>query len=108
MRLLRTQMSTADLSATRGSPMPMPAALDSQMPASPAIEERVVEVVGGIDERAPESGAPAPRLDALAHRYLGHPSWWRLIALVNGVVDPLRVSARVLRIPGAATTEEPR
>jgi hypothetical protein len=109
MRFLRTQMSTADLSATRGSQMPISMALDAQMPAtSPAIEERVVEIVGGVDERAPESGAPAPRLDELAHRYLGHASWWRLIALVNGVVDPLRVSARVLRIPGADTREEPR
>jgi len=114
MRLLRTQMSTADLSATRGAPMPISMPLDPQaMPASPALEERVVEVVGGVDESAPEpgaaeSGAPAPRLDELAHRYLGHPSWWRLIAAVNGVVDPLRVSARVLRIPGAGTTEEER
>lgn len=109
MRFLRTQMSTADLSAPRSSPMPISTALDSQMPpVSPAIEERVVEVAGGIDERAPESGAPAPRLDEIAHRYLGHPSWWRLIALANGVSNPLRVSARVLRIPGAAAPEERR
>jgi hypothetical protein len=109
MRLLRTQVSTADLSAARGVPMPLATAPDTQVPAaSPPTEDRMVEVIGGVDEGAPEEGGPPPRLDALAHRYLGHPSWWRLIALVNGVVDPLRVSARVVRIPGAMTTGEPR
>jgi hypothetical protein len=103
MRFLRTQMSTADLAAARAAAMPMSAVLDSSTPpASPSAEDRVVEVVGGVDERAPGAGA-APRLDAIAQRYLGHPSWWRLIALANGVADPLRASVRVLRIPGAAT-----
>jgi hypothetical protein len=109
MRFLRTQTSTADLTATRGAAMPMTPVLDHQaVPTSPAVEERVVEVAGAVDERQPEAGGPAPRLDALALRYLGHPSWWRLIALVNGVADPLRVSARVLRIPGAPAREEGR
>jgi hypothetical protein len=106
MRFLRTQMSTVDLAATRATAMPMSAVLDSSTPpVGPAAGDRIVEVAGSVDERAPEGGA-APRLDAIAQRYLGHPSWWRLIALVNDVADPLRTSVRVLRIPGAAATRE--
>jgi hypothetical protein len=106
MRFLRTQMSTVDLSALRATAMPMSSVLDSQAtPASPAAEDRVVEVVGDVDETTPGSGT-IPRLDTIAQRYLGHPSWWRLIALANDVADPLRASVRLLRIPGAASPRQ--
>lgn len=109
MRFLRTQMSTSDLSLAPGLTMPIAPVPEPQPPPNRSGGEgRVVEVIGSVGEQAPARGGPPPRLDALAQRYLGHPSWWRLIALVNDVVDPLRVSARVLRIPGAASREQSR
>jgi hypothetical protein len=106
MRFLRTQMSTSDLSTTGGAVMPIVTTLEPQPPAvTPPAEERVVDVIGGVSEEGARAGAPPPRLDVLAGRYFGHPSWWRLIAVVNGIADPLRVSARQLRIPSASTPE---
>lgn len=103
MRFLRTQTSSSDRSGIRRSVMPLSTTLDVQSPPdTPPAEERVVDVIGGIGDETLQPGAPPGRLDVLADRYLGHPSWWRLIATVNGVVDPLRVSERQLRIPGVA------
>lgn len=107
MRFLRTETSAADLTTTPSAPMPMtPLTDDETVPLSPAAEEHVIEVPGAVDAGTAPAGGPSPRLDALAFRYMGHASWWRLIAAANRVADPLRVSARVLRIPGSATRGE--
>lgn len=51
------------------------------------------EMVGSED-------APAERLDEIAARYYGEPGLWRVIAVYNGVADPLQVPPpQVLRIP---------
>jgi hypothetical protein len=53
------------------------------------------EVTGGEDE-------PGERLDEIATRYYGEPGLWRVIAVYNGIADPLQVPPpRVLRIPPA-------
>lgn len=54
----------------------------------------VHEVAGGGPD------APGERLDAIAERYYGNASLWRVIATFNGVGDPLHVPAgTLLRIP---------
>jgi hypothetical protein len=54
------------------------------------------EVVGGEDE-------PGERLDEIATLYYGDPGLWRVIAIFNGVADPLRVPPpQILRIPPLA------
>jgi hypothetical protein len=47
-----------------------------------------------------ETEGTSERLDVLAFRYYGDPSLWRLIALFNGIDDPLHlVPGLLLRIP---------
>jgi len=54
------------------------------------------EVTGGEDE-------PGERLDEIATRYYGDPALWRVIAVFNGIADPLQVPPpRILRIPPAS------
>lgn len=63
------------------------------------------EILGaGLGETGEEgesgSEGTSERLDVLAFRYYGDPSLWRLIALFNGIDDPLRLAAGLLlRIP---------
>jgi hypothetical protein len=53
------------------------------------------EVTGGDDQ-------PGERLDEIATRYYGEPGLWRVIAVYNGIADPLQVPPpRILRIPPA-------
>jgi hypothetical protein len=50
------------------------------------------EVKGGGEE--------GERLDELAQRYYGDPSFWRLIAAFNNIADPMRIAGgTVLRLP---------
>jgi hypothetical protein len=90
-----------------------PAALAAARPAAPGAadltsENLAVHELAG--EGAAEAGAPPPaveRLDQLAARWYRNPAYWRLVALVNDIADPLRVEAgRVLRIPALAPAEE--
>ena len=54
------------------------------------------EVTGGEDE-------PGERLDEIATRYYGEPGLWRVIAVYNGIADPLQIPPpRILRIPPAS------
>lgn len=64
--------------------------------------------VGGLVHSAIGSGAEADepsggeRLDEIAQRYYGSASLWRLLALANDVVDPIRVEAgSLLQVPGS-------
>jgi hypothetical protein len=66
-----------------------------------ATENLATEIVGGGSERS------SFRLDDLAHRYFSSASAWRLIALFNDIVDPLRLSVgKVLRIPPSESSGE--
>ena len=54
------------------------------------------EVTGGEDE-------PVERLDEIATQYYGEPGLWRVIAVYNGIADPLQIPPpRILRIPPAS------
>lgn len=47
--------------------------------------------------------AEGDRLDTIAHRHLADAAYWRLLAMVNDIADPLRITAgQILRIPSAA------
>jgi hypothetical protein len=64
-----------------------------------AAPELAIEVTGGAGARGTSA---VTRLDDLAGRYLGHPSFWRIIAVYNRVVDPLHIEVgRMLHIPPA-------
>lgn len=79
-------------------PAPAPQAL-------PGAETQVIEVPPVPDTAetiATEETIEEPpqRLDELAHRFYGDPSMWKLVAAVNGVVDPFHVPAGfALRLP---------
>ncbi len=66
------------------------------LPEIPEDQLTFHEVTGGEDE-------PGERLDEIATRYYGEPGLWRIIAVYNGIADPLQVPPpRVLRIPPVA------
>jgi hypothetical protein len=67
---------------------------------------RTHEVVGGPTE-AGEGGVSGERLDALAHRSYGDPSYWRWLAVFNRIDDPLRVPAgQVVQVPSLEQRRE--
>jgi hypothetical protein len=89
---------------------PRPAA-QSSGEAEPLIQElpraenitpdrvRTHELIGGAS-RADEGGISGERLDAIAQKAYGNPSYWRRLAAFNGIDDPLRVVAgQVIQIP---------
>jgi Contractile injection system tube protein len=80
------------------SPEDLAAAVDTE---ALALEGEVVyhEVMGGGAEVGGETGGVFERLDEIATRYFGNPSFWRWIALVNNIDDPLHLrSGMTLRI----------
>jgi hypothetical protein len=74
-----------------------PASPDAMtLPDIPEDQLTFHEVTGGEDE-------PGERLDEIATRYYGEPGLWRVIAVYNGIADPLQIPPpHVLRIPPAA------
>jgi hypothetical protein len=71
--------------------------LDADLAAITLDAETATHEMLGVGD---ESGE---RLDELAHRYYGHPSWWRLLAAINGIDDPLQVPpGTVLALPNPA------
>jgi len=107
LRMLRTSESLA-------VPQTQPAAVNplDLVPAPPsdlAPPEIGVETIGGGEtmaavEEGPVAGQPGERLDQIADTYFGDPAWWRLIAVFNGISDPLRMAAgTLLRIPNTVT-----
>jgi nucleoid-associated protein YgaU len=54
-------------------------------------------VVGGGDERGEGMGQ---RLDEVAQEHYGDPSYWRLLAAFNGILDPMHLEpGSVIQIP---------
>jgi hypothetical protein len=102
---------------------PSPAAdisnLVPQPPSETGEPEPIVEAVGGLlteenavagekpaENKAPE-GQPGARLDQIAATYFKDPSFWRIIAKANDILDPLRIAAgTLLRIPKVEIEKE--
>jgi hypothetical protein len=85
---------------------PPPQELFSIQTAIPPGEIGVYEMKGGSEIRgestdAPESNpAAGERLDEIAQRVYGDPSYWRLLATFNNIEDPLHIPpGQVLQIP---------
>ena len=57
----------------------------------PPEQVRVHEVMGAGTGAAGPAGATAERLDEIAYREYGDPGYWRVIARLNDIDDPLRI-----------------
>jgi hypothetical protein len=68
-----------------------------------AIEDlRFFEMTGSGDE---EAGQTTERLDEVAYRMYGNPTWWRRIANFNDIDDPWEIEpGRLLSIPPESAT----
>ena len=92
LRFVRVDQGAGRSRRTEGPQRPLPDFLSSiggivnaaQVEMQPD-DVQVHEVIGGT--------GLSGRLDELAHRHYGDPSWWRVIAAVNGIDDPLDVPA---------------
>ena len=115
MRLLRVNEPAAPTAAMASGQIPFSAEDLAGLTAesAPAEDVEVHAIVGG-GERAPEAeqpvegvdvvtGASTERLDELAYRYFGDPAYWRALAALNGIDDPLHLVAgsllRVMSLP---------
>jgi len=102
MRLLRVR---DDAPATPAEPPIDERLLEDVEPTAFDLPDGDVEVHSIIGAGADPSGTPgeapdAERLDQIAQRYYGNPAMWRLLALYNGITDPLRLEPGwVLRVP---------
>jgi hypothetical protein len=101
MRLVRTGVPAAPEGMAGGTgeePAPPPSL---ELPDIPEDQITYHEVFGGEGEEAGE------RLDDIAARYYGEPGLWRVLAVFNGVADPLRIPPpQVLRIPPLAVVRQ--
>lgn len=109
MRFLRVEnpeaLSPRPAAGGAGGPAVLPE--DLPLPEDVAPERvRTHEVVGGPEEGG-EGGVSGERLDALAQRAYGDPSFWRWLAAFNRIDDPLHVPAgQVVQIPSMEQRRE--
>jgi hypothetical protein len=99
MRLLRTEEPPPPAPAVRSTEIVVP-------PPESVPEDQVefYDVVGSGQD--PDGGLTGERLDQIALRVYGDASLWKVLALFNGIDDPLRLPAGlVLRIPSRAVLE---
>ena len=117
MRLLRVDDTSVGQVRT---PRPQ-ATIPHVAPETPIPPEqlRVHQVLGGTAGRGgaaaaggspdPNRGGPAERLDEIAHRQYGDPRYWRVIAAVNNIDDPLRIpEGQILSVPTLSALEGQR
>jgi Contractile injection system tube protein len=107
LRMLRTGEPSGEPEA---APVPLnPFELPETGPSEFTPPETAVETIGAgtespADEKEAPEGTSGVRLDQLAHDYFRDPAAWRLIAIFNGIADPLRIAAGTLiRIPNIST-----
>jgi nucleoid-associated protein YgaU len=113
MRLLRVDRSVARRDVSTPPPPPRAPSPSAALVAAPrslaepsvkilAEDVQAHEVIGG----GSESGS-GERLDAIASRYYGDASYWRLLAAFNGINDPMNIPAgTLLTIPPVAKLRE--
>ncbi|HEY5954096.1 MAG TPA: hypothetical protein VIT18_07015 [Terrimicrobiaceae bacterium] len=79
---------------------PQPHELLSAQAEVPPGELRVHEMKGGSVGAADDNLGTGERLDEIAQRVYGDPSYWRLLAAFNNIEDPLHIPpGQVLQIP---------
>ena len=102
-----------------GLPDTEPATLSTPVAAQAAADSEQQGTAGPVEQAESEaSAAPAEpegrwrmaqreRLDQVAHRYYGDPAYWRLLAIVNGIDDPLHIpDGTELRVPSIPLESE--
>lgn len=104
MRMLRVAESVEDVTSGALTPPELPidpSAPAPELPDGPSLMHAVSSSEGIVAEPEP---AVSERLDQIAFRYYGDPEQWRVLAWLNGIVDPLRLAAgEVLQV--AARTD---
>jgi contractile injection system tube protein len=117
MRLLRVDNTSVVQADTPRSPTALPQVVPGTS-ISPE-QLRVHQVLGGRGRRGsdagsggtldPNRGGPAERLDEIAHRQYGDPRYWRVIASLNDIDDPLHIpEGHVLSVPTVSALESQR
>jgi hypothetical protein len=90
--------------AAAPAPRPSPEAALPPPEEVPEDQVQFYDVIGGGAD--PGGGITGERLDQIALRVYGDPGLWKVLALFNGLDDPLRLPAGlVLRIPSRALLE---
>jgi Contractile injection system tube protein len=101
MRLLRVEESSAPR-VHPGQQPPQPQELLSMPTAVAAENVRTYEMTGGTSGAPEDDRGAGERLDEIAQRTYGDPSYWRLLAAFNDINDPLHMPpGQLLRIPAA-------
>ena len=108
MRLLRVDDASVD-QAVKPRPQTTVPHIGPETPIPPE-QLRAYQVLGGSaarsDAAAGDRGGPAERLDEIAHRQYGDPRYWRVIASVNNIDDPLRIpEGQILSVPTLSALE---
>jgi len=97
--------------AVPAAPLVEEAAAKGLLADAEALGETVVDQLPDLDEAPMVSAAGEERVDLLAARAYGGPGWWRWLALVNGLADPLHVAAgtalRVAPLPPPGGSKKP-
>ncbi len=108
LRFVRVENAAA-LSPRPGSNSGVAELLPEQLPQPEDINPervRTREVVGG-PSAAGEAGVSGERLDAIAQKSYGDPSFWRWLAAFNGIDDPLHIPAgQLVQIPSLEQRRE--
>ena len=98
MRLLRVEEPAA-AHTTRRQPAQPPELLSAQTAVLPE-GVNVHEITGGTSGAPGDDRGAGERLDEIAQRTFGDPSYWRLVAAVNDIDDPLHIPpGQLLQVP---------
>lgn len=105
MRMLRVAETEADLEGGVLPPPKLPDVLPDTVPEMRNGPSVVHSVAGEVSDE--DAGTASEALPLIAWRYFGDSASWRLLAWVNGIVDPLHLRAgQLLRVPAAWDLEE--
>jgi hypothetical protein len=98
IRLLRVEEPAA-AHTTRRQPAQPPELLSAQTAVLPE-GVNVHEITGGTSGAPDDDRGAGERLDEIAQRTFGDPSYWRLVAAVNDIDDPLHIPpGQLLQVP---------
>jgi hypothetical protein len=98
MKVIRIDEPARDEDQTAPLELPMSLDLDSSLGTSDQIP--IHEYLGGADPMSEKNTLQGERIDSIAARHYGNPSYWRLIADFNGLNNPLDIlTGAHLRLP---------
>jgi hypothetical protein len=99
MRLLRVEEPAAGHTYPGRQPAQPPELLSAQTGVLPE-GLGVHEITGGTSGAPGDDRGAGERLDEIAQRTFGDPSYWRLVAALNDIDDPLHIPpGQLLQVP---------